>query len=272
MGAGERLSFPLTWGGTRRAAVELERTFNSGPISRVEASGALFQSENPRFGIDDRRAEVRGRLERQIRRPIRLGVEASRASVEFDPLDERLSTVGIDGAVDTRNDPGFPRTGVLASGGWRALKQSTDEQWIQQARADVRAYQPLAGQWVLALRGRIDRADRPLPPYERLLLGGGSTLRGYRTGSFDGDALATGSVEVRVPLTSPLGVGRMGVTAFFDAGAVWNVGERIGDARFHQGAGGGWFFNGPFINIGADLARNFDTGSHRVHLTFGLVF
>ena len=35
LGMGERLSVPLTWGGTRRAALEIDRTFKSGPLTRV---------------------------------------------------------------------------------------------------------------------------------------------------------------------------------------------------------------------------------------------
>jgi hypothetical protein len=38
LGAGERLSLPLTWGGTRRAALEVERTFTRGPLTRVTSS------------------------------------------------------------------------------------------------------------------------------------------------------------------------------------------------------------------------------------------
>ena len=38
LGMGERLSVPLTWGGTRRAALEFERTFKSGPLTRIESS------------------------------------------------------------------------------------------------------------------------------------------------------------------------------------------------------------------------------------------
>ncbi len=34
LGMGERISVPLTWGGTRRAALEIDRPFKSGPLTR----------------------------------------------------------------------------------------------------------------------------------------------------------------------------------------------------------------------------------------------
>ena len=69
-GIGERLSVPLTWGGTRRAALEFERPFKSGPLTRVDSSLAIWNRENPRFEIRDQRVEVKGRAERVFaRRP-----------------------------------------------------------------------------------------------------------------------------------------------------------------------------------------------------------
>src|SRR5687767_6991615 len=52
LGAKERISVPLTWGGTRRAAVELERHFKRGPFTRVMTSASIYQRENPAFHLD----------------------------------------------------------------------------------------------------------------------------------------------------------------------------------------------------------------------------
>ena len=48
MGPRSRLSFPFTWGGTRKAGVELEKSFTSGAISRVEFGGGIQQRRNRR--------------------------------------------------------------------------------------------------------------------------------------------------------------------------------------------------------------------------------
>ena len=49
------------------------------------------------------------------------------------------------------------------------------------------------------------------------------------------------SAELRVPITSILSTARLGVLAFFDAGKAWNIGERVADAGWHRGTGGGVF-------------------------------
>jgi len=42
LGIDERLSVPLTWGGTRRAALEFERVFKTGPLTRIESSFGIW--------------------------------------------------------------------------------------------------------------------------------------------------------------------------------------------------------------------------------------
>ena len=121
LGMGERLSVPLTWGGTRRAAIEGDRTFKTGPLSHVVSTFGISQSENPHFEIDDQRVAWTGRAERSFARVVRTGVSTSQSTVDFGELDDRLWTVGADAALDTRGDPGFPRNAVFLSAGWNAL-------------------------------------------------------------------------------------------------------------------------------------------------------
>ena len=66
----------------------------------------------------------------------------------------------------------------------------------------------------------------PLPLYEQPLLGGAALLRGSDLGYRSGDNLTAFSAELRVPLTSPLSVGRLGVTGFIDADAYVANAER----------------------------------------------
>ena len=272
LGAKERLSFPLTWGGTRRAAVELERTFKSGPLTQIESSFGIWQRENPRFEIDDRRLEWRGRAERVFGRFLRTGVEGSAADVEFDTLDDRLLTVGADIALDTRADPAFPRNAVYLASGWTGLSVRDRGDQINRVFADARGYLGVIGQLVLATRAQFTSADATLPPYERLLLGGSSTLRGFRTGSFDGDRMFVTSAELRMPITSVLSSARLGVTAFFDAGTVYDAGQRLEDATWHRGVGGGVFLIASVFRLNFDVAYGLKTGDTRFHLGMGFPF
>ena len=119
--AGERLSVPLTWGGTRRAALEFERTFTSGPLTRIESTFGISQRENPRFELDDQRVEWTARAERSFADLVRAGVDTSQSTVEFGELDDRLWTLGANVALDTRGDPAFPRNAVMLGAGWTGL-------------------------------------------------------------------------------------------------------------------------------------------------------
>jgi outer membrane protein assembly factor BamA len=116
------------------------------------------------------------------------------------------------------------------------------------------------------------RASAHMPDYERILLGGASTLRGFRTGTFDGDRTLVTSAEVRVPITSVLSSARLGVMAFFDAAKAWDFGSRFEDARWHRGLGGGVFLIAPLIRLNLDVAHGLTDGDTRVHLAAGFAF
>jgi outer membrane protein assembly factor BamA len=115
-------------------------------------------------------------------------------------------------------------------------------------------------------------ADRTLPDYERLLLGGASNLRGFRTGTFDGDRMFVSSAELRVPNTSVLSGAKIGLTAFMDAGKAFNVGQSMTDATWHQGVGGGVFLIATVVRINFDVAHGLRDGDTRVHLSSGFSF
>src|SRR5688572_5557964 len=212
LGLGERLSVPLTWGGVRRAALELERPFKSGPLTRVESSIAIWNRENPRFDIRDQRLELKGRAERVFGDVFRLGADASRSTISFGDLDDRLTTVGADAALDTRGDPAFPGNAVLVSAGWAGLNFRSRDGRVNRYSTEARGYLRVYRQAVFAARAQYVTADATLPPYERLLLGGSSTVRGFRTGAFDGDRTLATSAEVRAPVTSVLSGAKLGVT------------------------------------------------------------
>jgi outer membrane protein assembly factor BamA len=143
---------------------------------------------------------------------------------------------------------------------------------VDRYTADARGYLRVFRQIVLAGRAHYTGADTALPPYERVLLGGSSSLRGFRTGSFDGDRMFVTSAEVRAPVTSVLSGARLGVTAFMDAGKVWNVGESMDAAEWRKGVGAGVFLIASIVRINLDVARGLKSGDTRVHLSSGFSF
>lgn len=273
LGLGERLSVPLTWGGTKQAALEFERTFESGPITRVFASGRIWQRENLFYTTDDTRKDVSARVERQFGRFVRAGAGVTRGDVDFGDLSDAITTFGADLRFDTRNDPAFPSNSVFLSQGWSGLWVDRLDGRINRYRSDARGYVRVVRQMVLALRAQYDSADAPLPPYERYLAGGSPTIRGYRAQSFAGDKRLVTSAELRLPLTSVLSGARLGVDAFFDAGKVADVGQPVRDARWRRGSGGGLFLIAAIVKANLDLAYGADeAGGVHVHLTAGFTF
>ncbi len=268
-GKGGRLSVPLTWGGTKRAAGEFERTIRNAPIDRVAASVSVSRQTNPHYDADVDRREALVAASRQIG-PLRAGGHAGVSGVTFGGADMRLATYGADLTLDTRADAVFPRNAVFAVLGFDRLDVARAGH-INRVRVDARAYAGLLGQTVLSVRAHFARADAPLPASERYLLGGAQTLRGYRAGSFAGDTVAGGSIELRVPISSPLSFGHAGVDLFSDAGTALDHGMPLGGARFHSGYGGGVFFLASIFQIKADVARR-PGGDLRLHVTSGLNF
>jgi hemolysin activation/secretion protein len=128
------------------------------------------------------------------------------------------------------------------------------------------------GQLVFAARAQYFTADRALTPYEQWLVGGASTLRGFSAGSFVGDRAAVGSAELRLPITSVLSGAKFGVLGFYDAGKAVNHGERLTDARWEQGVGGGIFITAPLLQINLDVAQGLHGGATKVHLGMGFSF
>jgi outer membrane protein assembly factor BamA len=270
LGLGERLSIPLTWGATKRAALEAERSFSHGPLTRVLGSVGIAQRENPHFDVDDRRTEIRGRVERRLLGLFTLGADAGRTNITFGDAPDHFWTTGADATFDTRRDPAFPVDAVLFGTGWNRLHLPGGSD-VNRYRVDARGYKRVVRQSVVAVRAQYDTADAPLPPYEQWLLGG-STLRGTRAGTFAGDKRFLASAELRVPFSSPLSTGRLGFTAFMDAGISAAYGQRLGDSPTRRGAGAGLFLIVPLISLNFDVAHSLDGYGTRVHFSTGFSF
>jgi outer membrane protein assembly factor BamA len=267
LGRGSRLSFPLTWGGSKQAGAELERTFRTGPITRVQVGAALDRTRNPAFELDDSRRRTWARAERAFG-PLRAGGQMEWARVSFDGALDHLRSAGADVTIDTRVDPALPRNAVFARASW--TRTTIAGEAVDRRSLDARGYLGLVGQTVLVGRAAFDDASGPLPPYLQTLLGGWSSLRGYRAGAFVGDTVVSGSLEWRVPLTSPLHVARTGVSVFVDAGAACRDGQRIADQPAHVGIGAGVWATATVLRLGVSVARGIDAGT-RVNFEIGVL-
>jgi outer membrane protein assembly factor BamA len=266
LGPGSRLSVPMTWGAERRAGVEVERTFNSGPLTLIRGTAGIQRRVNPHYSASDMRNEVTLLAERVVTGWLRAGATGRVSGIEFDGGDRAWHhAIGGRLTLDTRIDPSFPRNAVHATVGWERVTSAN------RVHADLRGYVGLVGPVVLALRGQASRADRALPFAERPLLGGGDSLRGYRAGHQAGDSMAAISGELRVPLTSPLNFGRFGVKAFADAGTTWLSGERLRKQQFDRGAGVGIYFGATAFSAGVDVAWP-ERGQPRIHVGLGVSF
>jgi outer membrane protein assembly factor BamA len=269
-GRDTRLSIPLSWGGERRAAAQLERTFDSGPLSIARGSLFVNRRENPHYELSDVRVGVRLGAEKSLTPWLRAGADGRLERADFGGAGgARHSAVGAHATFDTRVDPSFPRNAVFAQVGVERVAFPSGH--AGRALLDARGFVGLFGSPVLALRAHMARADAPLPPAEQPLLGGGATLRGYRAGHRAGDSLAAVSAELRVPLTSPLSFGRFGVKAFVDAGTVWSSEQRLSNQPWDRGIGGGVYFGATALMFDADVAWP-ERGRARAHVSFGVSF
>jgi outer membrane protein assembly factor BamA len=273
-GRGTRVSVPLSWGGVREAAVEVDRTFKAGPFNRAWVSYGISQRENPHYDLDDRRTGIAGRVERRLFGSLTLGANAERTEVTFQPAHDSIWTSGADVTFDTRRDPAYPSDAVFASATWNRLNPigaASFASSIDRYRLDGRGFKRLFGQVVLGVRAGYDTASAPLPPYAQWMLGG-ATLRGLHAGELVGDTRLIGAAEVRIPFTSPLSAGRTGFNLFFDAGKVAPYGEALARQKLYRGVGGGLWLTVAIINLNLEVAHSLDDKGTRVRFATGFTF
>ena len=260
-----RVSVPLTWGGERRAAVELEKRLDSPRLTRIRVGGTVLRRDSAAFGVVDSRRQVWVRGEREIARALRLGAWSGVDAVSFGSDDSRVVRLGVDAAFDTRVDPWLARNAVYA-------RAAVERLAVQKASAPVRTlvdasgYLGFLGSSTIVVRVYRDGASQPVPGYLKVLRGRESTLRGYAAAREAGDTTAAATLELRVPLTSPPSVGKLGVRAFVDTASVYDAGEHLSNQRFARGVGGGVWFTATVIRLALDVAHG-SGGSTRVQLS-----
>ena len=278
-GPGGRLSVPATWGGHKRIALEMETPIRGPAIDRLWASGSRGRRRHPYFDVDVDRARFAVAVRRRLPRGFRMNGEAAWEEARFAGRSDRFvrAAAYLDYG-DYRETPANARRNtVVVRAGIERLAIDGGVGSITRPRLDARAYRAVGGQAVLAARLYFAGASAPLPPYEQALLGGspaaGGTLRGWRAGAAAGDRIAAASMELRLPITSVLSEGRIGLRFFYDTAAVYDANRPIRNARFQEGAGAGVFFLPPGFGfpMSIDVAGDPD-GGVRVHVSAGFGF
>ena len=264
----DRISFPLTWGGVRQAAAEPQIPLPIQVFDVVDGHAGISQRENPFFETADRRGEFRGTLRKRIG-IFSYDAGAGWTDVKFGETRDQFSSFKVGGAIDTRTNRIIPRNAVYAGVGYERMNVLDGGPSFNRFKLDLRGFKSLWGQTILAAQVLFHGTDGALPDYQKPFLGGGATLRGYSAGEFVGDNLMIGSLELRMPLTSPASIARAGLTAFFDTGTVYDDGTKLSRARFRHGVGGGFFVFA--FGLGFKLEAGYDLdNSVKVH--FGTQF
>lgn len=119
--------------------------------------------------------------------------------------------------------------------------------WLGQAQYVQRIF----GDWEALVRGSLQLSNNPLFPIEQFVLGGMSTVRGYREYLTAADNAFAGTLELHVPVGKVLlpgidagdNTGAVQLAPFFDHGAGWNTGRAAPpDANLSSlGVGIRWF-------------------------------
>jgi outer membrane protein assembly factor BamA len=270
LGKESRISFPLTWGGERQAAIELDKRLERSRLVRFTGGGGISQRTNPFSDEHDTRERVWGRAQRELLKGLRIGATGGWEHVRFggpsehDNITDSFGRIGADVIVDTRLDPMLAHNAVYGRAAWEHLAFDSGSA-LNRMELDGRGYIGLFGQNVLIVRAYKADADGPLPPYLKLLFGGIGTVRGFRSGNRIADTIVAGSAEVLVPLTSPLNIARLGVSGFVDAGAAYDKGQRFADQPLERGIGGSVWVTAAFLRFSVAVAHGIG-GSTRVHV------
>lgn len=271
-------SVPLTWGGERKAALEVSQSLRGRLRGQLRAGVGIDRRINPHFEVADTRRSGWLRADLSPRPWWRVAGLARRSQVRFADTDAPQWVAGVSTSVDSRPDEWAAALGGRVGAGidWLRLDRQTGGA-IRRASADVALTVPVlggrgaAGGWsapVLAVRAGTQRASAPLPPWEQALLGGALSLRGIRPGAAVGDNLTTISAELRSSRgLTPLA--RAGLRTFLDGAAVSASGQPLRNEVLGWGAGGGLFVQVGGQTIGLDVAWPLAGGRPRLHLQVG---
>jgi hypothetical protein len=295
-----RVVIPASWGGDKRIGAEFQQEFQRRFVPRLRTGAMLQRRKHPFYAhrqitsLDSARDDpelvegserpegestaedhadrtrVWGRTEWSIVRDVRTGAEVAWQSSALAGEKTEARSIGADVVIDTRVDPLMPHNAVFVRSAVERLHFSSSTSAVR-TEIDANGYVGIYRGTVLALRAVREDFSRPAPPFYKSLLGGSRNLRGFRAGRAVGDTLVAGSVELRIPTTSPLRMTRFGYSVFMDAGTTYDKGQRLRDQKLERGVGAGIWMTAPVFRFSAAVARGLGSGI-RAHIGAGLTF
>ena len=264
-----RVVVPATWGGDKRIAVEYQQEFRRRIAPRLRTGAMLQRRTHPFYQDNADRTRAWGRAEWPLLRDVRTGAEVAWQSSSLAGQDVDARSIGADVVVDTRVDPLMPHNAILVRAAAERVSVSASD--AVKTEIDANAYIGLYRGTVLALRAVREDFSRPAPSFYKSVLGGSRNLRGFRAGRAVGDTLVAGSIELRIPATSPLRMARFGYNVFIDAGTTYDKGRRFREQTLERGVGAGVWMTAPLFRVSAAVARGLGSGM-RAHIGAGLTF
>jgi outer membrane protein assembly factor BamA len=265
-----RIVVPASWGGDKRIGAEYQQEFARRFAPRLRTGAFLQRRTHPFYDEHADRTRVWGRTEWPILRDVRAGAELAWQSSSLAGQEIEARSVGADAVLDTRVDPLMPHNAIFVRSAIERLHFSSTNTAVR-TEIDANGYVGLYRGTVIALRAVREDFSRPAPAFYKSMLGGSRNLRGFRAGRAVGDTLMAGSVELRIPTTSPLRMARFGYSIFVDAGATYDKGQRFGDQKLEKGVGAGIWATAPLFRFSVAVARGIGSGI-RAHVGAGLTF
>jgi hypothetical protein len=259
-GPHSRITFPLTWGGDKRAGVEFDKTWDDRFINRLIAVGTVSSTADSFFDADIERQRVGVRAEHHVTPQVRVGTVGAWQHISFPGgVDsDSFTQFGVDFVVDTRLDPLLARNAVYLRAAWDRLTLTPGA--VNRTELVARTHISV-GRPILVLGAQREDSDKPLPGYLRPQLGGLSNLRGFPPGFAIGDTLVAGTIELLVPLATPFRFATIGVSGFTDAGVVYNKGERLTDQHINQSIGASIWGAAAFLRVSLAVAHGIGEGT-----------
>ena len=265
-----RVVVPASWGGDKRIAVEYQQEFARRFAPRLRTGALLQRRTHPFFDEPADRTRVWGRTEWPILSDVHAGAEVAWQSTSLTGQDTEARSIGADVVIDTRVDPLMPHNAIFVRSAIERLYFSSMNTAVR-IEVDANGYVGVYRGTVLALRAQRQDFSEPAPAFYKSILGGSSSLRGFRAGHAIGDTLVAGSAELRIPMTSPLRMARLGISVFADVGTTYDKGQLFRDQKLEKGVGAGVWATAPLFRFSVAVARGIGSGI-RAHIGAGLTF
>lgn len=250
-------------------AVELQKDLSWPLALRLSAGAEAQRRTHPFFQHAADRKSLWGRGDWQPAESLRTGATLKSEALTLAGYHDTVRSLAADARWDTRPDPMLPGNALVARASTARLYLASGS--LTRTEFEARGYIALHRQSVLVVRALREDLSGPAPPSLKAILGGENNLRGYRAGTAVGDTLVAGALELRVPLSSPLGVARVGVTLFVDTAVVYDEGQRLPDQQWKSGAGGEVWLTAAIFRVSLTAAHGIGAGT-RARVGAGLAF